>query len=142
MTQISIKDAIRSIEVLTEGVKKATLLDVLRPWTVITDLSFQDALHLNYENTFEGLLRVYGKLREMTDVLDEDQLRETACRSLKDITIYGEDITDGEIAVRYSQTLSWDGTHWNYTADPKLRQRGTSKSYVEALAAVREMMGA
>lgn len=140
MTQVSIKEAINSLEALLDSAK-VKLIDVLRPWMVITNLEFKDAVHLNYGAALEGLLNVHSKLKEMTDVLDDDQLQEAACRCLKDITVYGEDITDGEIAVRHSQKLSWDGNNWNYTADPKLRQRGTSKSYLEALAAVREMMG-
>ena len=140
MTQISIKEAINSLEALLDSAK-VKLIDVLRPWMVITNLEFEDAVHLNYGAALEGLLSVHSKLKEMTDVLDDDQLQEAACRCLKSIVVYGDDITDGEIAVRRSQRISWDGNNWNYTADPSLRQRGTSKSYLEALAAVREMMG-
>ena len=84
MTQISIKEAINSLEALLDSAK-VKLIDVLRPWMVITNLEFEDAVHLNYEVAVKGLWNVHNKLKEMTDVLDDDQLQEAACRCLKSI---------------------------------------------------------
>lgn len=140
MPQITMKDAIREIKTLAEDTN-VPIIDVLRPWMVLTGLTFKDALHLTHHDAIEGLMRVYAKLAEVLDVLDDDQIQEAACRCLKNITVYGEMITDGEVALRHGQTISWDGSTWHYTTDPKLRQRGSSKSYAEALNAVREMLG-
>lgn len=140
MTQLSIKEAIQGIADLKEDTN-IPMINIMRPWMIITDLSFKDAIHLTHRDMIAGLVRVHNKLGEVLDVLDEDQLRESACRCLKEVVVYGDEITDGEIAVRHSQRLSWDGSNWNYTADPKLRQRATSKSYIEALATVRELFG-
>jgi len=141
MPQITIKEAILEIKHLMEDVE-VPIIDVLRPWMTITGLNFKDALHLTHQSALEGLRAVYQKLGEVLDVLDEDQLQEAACRCLKNITVYGEMIEDGDVAVRHGQTLSWDGSSWNYVTDPKLRQRGSSKSYREALKDIREMLGA
>jgi len=140
MPQITMKDAIREIKTLSEDTN-VPIIDVLRPWMVITGLTFKDALHLTHHDAIEGLMRVYAKLAEVLDVLDDDQVQEAACRCLKRITVYGEMITDGTVAVRHGQNVEWDGASWLYTADPKLRQRGSTKSYREALAAVREIVG-
>lgn len=140
MSQITLKDAIRDIERLKSD-PNAPIIEVLRPWMTITGLTFKDALHLKMSDAVEGLVRVHDKLGEVLDVLDEDQLQEAACRCLHSITVYGEMISDGEITLRQGQTLVWDGSNWLYTTDARLRQRGSSKSYAEALAAVQEMLG-
>jgi hypothetical protein len=141
MPQITLKAAILEIAKLQENAN-VPIIDVLRPWMAITGLTFKDALHLTHQDAVEGLLRVHAKLAEVLDVLDEDQIQEAACRCLKDVTVYGEMITDGEVAVRQGQNISWDGSSWNYVVDPKMRQRGSSKSYATALGAVRELLGA
>jgi len=141
MSQITLKDAIVEIGNLREDTN-VPIIDVLRPWMAITGLTFKDALHLTHYDAIQGLMRVYTKLGEVLDVLDEDQIQEAACRCLKTVTVYGEMITDGTVAVRHGQNIAWDGSTWHYTADPKMRQRGTTKSYTDALAAVREAMGA
>jgi len=140
MSQITLKEAIVEIGNLTENTN-LPIIDILRPWMAITGLTFKDALHLTHNDAVEGLLRVHTKLAEVLDVLDEDQIQEAACRCLKTVTIYGEMITDGTVAVRHGQNIVWDGSDWHFTADPKMRQRGSSKSYREALTAVRELMG-
>ena len=140
MPQITLKEAIAEIGNLRES-PNVPIIDVLRPWMAITGLTFKDALHLTHNDAIEGLLRVHTKLAEVLDVLDEDQIQEAACRCLKTVTVYGEMITDGTVAVRHGQNIAWDGSTWHYTADPKMRQRGSTKSYSEALAAVREAMG-
>jgi len=140
MSQITLKEAIQEVSKIKEGAN-LPIIDILRPWMAITGLTFKDALHLTHKDAVEGLMRVHTKLSEVLDVLDEDQIQEAACRCLKTVTVYGEMITDGTVAVRHGQNIAWDGTTWHYTADPKMRQRGTTKSYAEALGAVREMMG-
>lgn len=141
MPQITLKQAIQEIGDLREDTN-VPIIDVLRPWMAITGLTFKDALHLTHHDTIKGLMRVHSKLAEVLDVLDEDQLQEMACRCLKTITVYGEMITDGTVAVRHGQNIAWDGATWHYTTDPKMRQRGSTKVYAEALAAVRDAMGA
>lgn len=140
MSQEMIRHAIQSIARLQQATNPP-LIEVLRPWMVITGLTFKDALHVSYEDLQRGLDAVHEKLSGVLDVLDEDQLQEAACRSLKTVTVYGEMMTDGDVAVRHGQNIDWDGSSWNYVTDPKLRQRGASKSYAEALAAVREIVG-
>jgi hypothetical protein len=137
----TIKEAIASIKDLEEKTN-APLIDVLRPWMTITGLGFKDALHLVHQDLIKGLMRVHDKLGESLDIFDEDQLQEAACRCLGRVTVYGEMITDGDIAIRHGQNIEWDGATWVYIADAKMRQRGTSKSYPVALAAVREIVGA
>jgi len=137
----TIKDAINSIKDL-ETKTNAPLIDVLRPWMTITGLGFKDALHLVHQDLVEGLMRVHEKLGESLDIFDEDQLQEAACRCLGRVTVYGDMITDGDIAIRHGQNIEWDGTMWLYISDPKMRQRGTTKSYTQALATVREIVGA
>lgn len=141
MPQNTIKGAIQEIAGLMEDTN-VPIIDVLRPWMAITGLSFKDALHLTHHDALKGLAAVYGKLGEVLDVLDEDQLQEAACRCLKTITVYGEMITDGTVAVRHGQNIEWDGNNWAFITDPKMRQRGTSKSYSEALKIVREIVNA
>ena len=141
MPQITLKQAIVEIGNLRENTN-VPIIDILRPWMAITGLTFKDALHLTHRDALDGLMRVYGKLGDVIDVLDEDQIQEAACRCLKTVTVYGEMITDGTVAVRHGQNIAWDGTTWHYTADPKMRQRGSTKVYAEALAAVRGAMGA
>lgn len=140
MSQTTLKQAIIEISKLQED-SNVPIIDILRPWMAITGLTFKDALHLTHYDAIQGLMRVYAKLGEVLDVLDEDQIQEAACRCLKTVTVYGEMITDGTVAVRHGQNISWDGNNWLYTSDPKMRQRGQTKSYPEALAAVRELMG-
>lgn len=140
MSQITIKEAVREIQYLDGGCNHP-LIRVMRPWMVITGLSLEDAIHLNYDETVRNLVLVHRKLGELLDILDEDQLQETACRCLKEIVVYGELVTDGDTAIRQRQVIAWDGDTWQYITDPKLRQRGSSKSYVTALADVREAMG-
>lgn len=136
----TLKDTINEIATLRDN-PDATIMDALRPWMVITGLSFKDALHLSYPQVTEGLFAVYNKLEDVIDVLDDDQIQEAACRSLKKITVVGDTITDGDVAVRSGKDISWDGTTWAWISDPKLRQRNTSKSYREALSAVLEELG-
>ncbi len=137
MPQITIKEAIQEIGSLTDD---KPIIDILRPWMAITGLTFKDALHLSHGEAIEGLKAVHNKLGEVLDVLDEDQLQEAACRCLKDITVYGEMMSHGDVTVRHGQNLNWDGTAWIYISDPKLRQRDSSKSYAEALKIVREIV--
>lgn len=137
----TIKDAIASLKTLDHETN-APIIDVLRPWMVITGLGFKDALHLVQQDVIEGLMRVHNKLGESLDIFDDDQLQEAACRCLGRVTVYGEMITDGETAIRHGQNIEWDGSTWVYIADAKMRQRGTSTSYPEALKAVREIVGA
>ena len=135
------KEAIASLKNLDLDTR-VPLIDMLRPWMLITGLGFKDALHLVHHDLVEGLMRVYQKLGESIDIFDNDQLQEAACRCLGRVTIFGEMITDGETAIRHGQNIEWDGSTWNYIADAKMRQRGTTKSYPEALKAVREIVGA
>lgn len=137
----TIKEAIASLKSLDHETN-APIIDVLRPWMVITGLGFKDALHLVQQDVIEGLMRVHNKLGESLDIFDDDQLQEAACRCLGRVTVYGEMITDGETAIRHGQNIEWDGSTWVYIADAKMRQRGTSKTYPEALKAVREIVGA
>lgn len=140
MTQELIRHAIESIGRLQQATNPP-LIEVLRPWMVITGLTFKDALHVSYADLQGGLDAIHEKLNGVLDVLDEDQLQEAACRCLKTVTVYGEMMKDGDVAVRHGQNIEWDGNAWNYVTDPKLRQRGSSKSYAQAMTAVREMVG-
>lgn len=116
------------------------LIDYLRIWMEITDLDFKDVIHLTPGELTAGLGRVTTKLHESVDIFDEDQLREAACRCLKSISVYGEMITDGDVAVHQQQRIEWDGSKWNFLGDPKLRQPDTSTSYREALRRVQESL--
>jgi hypothetical protein len=137
----TVKDAIASIANIGHDTN-SPLIDILRPWMTITGLGFKDALHLVHHDLIEGLMRVHNKLGESLDIFDEDQLQEAACRCLGRVTVYGEMITDGDIAIRHGQNIEWDGTTWVFISDPKMRMRGTSKSYPEALATVQKIVGA
>jgi len=138
----TIKDAIASLRDLDQDTN-APLIDVLRPWMLVTGLGFKDALHLVHKDLIEGLMRVYKKLGDSIDIFDEDQLQEAACRCLGRVTVYGEMITDGDgDGIRHGQNIEWDGNTWNYIADAKMRLRGASKSYPEALKTVQEIVGA
>lgn len=140
MPQSTIREAIESIARLQQATNPP-IIEVLRPWMIVTGLTFKDALHVSYADLQKGLDAIHDKLSGVLDVLDEDQLQEAACRSLKTVTVYGEMITDGDVAVRHGQNIEWDGSAWNYVTDPKLRQRGSSKSYAEALTTVRQIVG-
>jgi len=140
MSQTTLKDAILEIRKLEDDTN-VPIIDILRPWMAITGLTFKDALHLTPADAINGLIAVHKKLGEVLDVLDEDQLQEAACRCLKTVTVYGELITDGDVAVRHGQNIQWDGNTWVFITDPKMRQRGSSKSYSEALKIVREFIG-
>ena len=137
----TVKESIASLKNLDPDTN-APLIDVLRPWMVITGLGFKDALHLVHKDLVEGLMRVFKKLGDSLDIFDEDQLQEAACRCLGRVTVYGEMIIDGDTGIRHGQNIEWDGSTWNYITDAKMRQRGTSKSYPEALKTVREIVGA
>jgi len=136
----SIKDTIASLKHLHENVN-VPLIDLMRPWMVITGLDFKDAVHLTADGLVQALLRVHGKLGDSLDLLDEDQLQEAACRCIKKVTVYGDLVDGGDGARSHGQDLSWDGSTWNFVVDPKLRMRETSKRYLEALAAVKERLG-
>ena len=137
----TVKESIASLKNLDPDTN-APLIDVLRPWMVITGLGFKDALHLVHKDLVEGLMRVFKKLGDSLDIFDEDQLQEAACRCLGRVTVYGEMIIDGDTGIRHGPNIEWDGSTWNYITDAKMRQRGTSKSYPEALKTVREIVGA
>jgi hypothetical protein len=136
----NIKDAIASIRDLREDAN-IPLIDLMRPWMTITGLGFQDAVHLTHQDLVAGLVRVHARLGDSLDIFDEDQLQEAACRCLKRVTVYGEMITDGELAVRHGQNIEWDGSTWVFISDPKLRMRETTMSYREALKAVQDRLG-
>lgn len=139
MTDTPLKDTIAGLRWLSENIN-VPLIQLLRPWMVITGLEFQDGVHLTADQLVNSLLRVYGKLGDSLDLLDEDQLQEAACRCLKKITVYGEMI-DSSVAAQQKQDVEWDGSTWVFIADPKMRLRETSKSYVQALGAVKERLG-
>jgi len=140
MTDISIKNTIAGLRHLHENVN-VPLIDLLRPWMVITNLDFKDGVHLTADDLVQKLLRVHAKLGDSLDLLDEDQLQEAACRCLKKITVYGELIEDGEIILKHGQDIEWDGSTWIFICDPKLRLRETSKLYLNALEAVKQRLG-
>lgn len=136
MTNMTTREAIAGLRHLHENVN-VPIIELLRPWMIITGLDFKDAIHLTADDLVKQLLRVHAKLGDSLDLLDEDQLQEAACRCLKKITVYADPVDDGEVAVRHGQDVDWDGTSWVYITDPKLRMRESSKHYSEAIAAVR-----
>lgn len=140
MPTITAKDAIARLGDLTAHTH-LPLIQLLQPWMVITGLEFKDAVHLTHFSLLQKLVHVHSKLGDSLDILDEDQLREAACRCFKRITVYGDFIGDGDIVLRHGQDIDWDGSTWNFISDPKLRMRETSKLYVDALAAVKERTG-
>lgn len=134
----NIKNAVLSIQALNE---KSGLIDYLRPWLVITDLELQDALALSFDDLREGLERIYSKLSDSCDIFDEDQLQEAACRCLGTIVMQGELMEDAEVRHRTSFKAEWNGNHWFYITDPRLRQRVETKSYAEVRRAGLEYLG-
>lgn len=134
----NLRDTVRQIGQLNDA---KPLIDFLRCWMDITDLDFKDAIHLSYPDLLDALRRVSTKLSDSVDLFDEDQLQEAACRCLKSITVYGDMITDRDVAVRQSQRIEWDGTAWHYMGDPTLRKRAEASSYRDALEAVKQSLG-
>jgi hypothetical protein len=139
MPQISIKDAIAGLRHLPENVN-VPIIDLMRPWMTLTGLEFKDAVHMTADDLVKKLLAVHAKLGDSLDLLDEDQLQEAACRCLKKITVYGDLVGEGDIVLSHGQDVSWDGSTWNFVVDPKLRMRQTSKHYLEAITAVKELL--
>jgi|GEM_PF-3769515 len=142
MTQdTELKTVIGGLAQMLEGNAATTpLIKLLRPWLVITGLEFKDAVHLTSETLWAGYGAVSSKLGEVLDVLDDDQLREAACRCLGSVTVYGELIQEGDVAVHHGITISWTGSQWAHVTDPKLRLRETSDSFANALVAVSEIL--
>lgn len=142
MTQdTELKQAIAGLGQMLEGTAATTpLIKLLRPWLVITGLEFKDAVHLTSDTLWTAYGAISSKLGEVLDVLDDDQLREAACRCLGNVTVYGDLIEEGDVALHHGITISWSGTQWAYVTDPKLRLRETSSSFVNALAAVNQML--
>jgi hypothetical protein len=142
-----IKQTIRDIGRLTErrsdmddfkAMATVPLIDMMRPWLVITNLDFKDVVHVSVEEIWSALCRVHDKLGGILDVLEEDQMRETACRMIASVTVRDADpVVDGDILLHCGTTISWDGGSWQYVSDPKLRMRASAKTYAEALEAVR-----
>jgi hypothetical protein len=139
MTDHSIKDAVVRIPSLDGS--KSPMLEFMRAWMIITGLDFEDVVLLSYEELVGGLARVSAKLVGSLDIFDEDQAQEAACRCLGKVVVAGPIIEDADVAVRTSQRIEWDGSTWNYTADPRMRVRGVSKSFTVAVAAVKEVLG-
>jgi len=135
MSQVTIKQAISHIGDLKED---SPLLDVLRPWMIITGLELKDAIHVNFIQMLQGLKHIYAKLGPVVDVMEEDQLQEASCRYLGTITVYGDFIEEGGLALQQSQRITWQNGKWHFTADPSLRQRGESSVYLDALKQVKE----
>ena len=146
MTQ-SIKQTIREISALFTGQASVNrdpsatttpLIDLMRPWLVITGLDFKDVVHLSSGEMWSALERVHAKVGGILDVLDDDQLRETACRMIGSVTLHEEDpVVEDGVVLHGGTTISWDGSAWQYVSDPKLRMRDSTKTYAEALSAVR-----
>jgi hypothetical protein len=137
---MSIKESIAGLKPLHENIN-VPLIELLRPWMIIAGLEFKDGVHLTADDLVQKLLRVYAKLGDSLDLLDEDQLREAACRCLKKITVYGDFIEDGDIVFKHGQDIEWDGSTWVFISDPKLRLRETSKLYEHALDAIKQRLG-
>lgn len=136
MTQ-NIKQAIRLLGQLPAD--ETPMIEFIRCWMTITGLDFKDAVHLRYGELVQQLTLVAEKLSDSTDIFDEDQLQEAACRCLKTVKIYGDSIIEEDVSVEQSQTLSWDGSRWNFIVDPKLRMRETSTQFASARDAVLAM---
>lgn len=133
-----IKEAVLSIQNLTDG---SPLIRYLRPWLVITDLEFQDAVNVSFNHIKDGLRRVSEKLSGSVDIFDDDQLREAACRCLKEITLHGDIVEGPEGPYAASFKMEWKGDNWHYISDPRLRQKCASKSYGEVRKAGLEYLG-
>jgi hypothetical protein len=139
MTQHNLKDTIAGLRHLHENIN-VPLIELLRPWMIITGLDFKDGVHLTADELVQKLLRVYVKLGDSLDLLDEDQLREAACRCFKKVTVYGELVEDAGIVLKHGQDIEWDGNTWIFISDPKLRMRETTKVYAHALEAVKQRL--
>lgn len=137
---MTLKETIAGLKHLHENIN-VPLIELLRPWMIITGLEFKDGVHLTADDLVQKLLRVYAKLGDSLDLLDEDQLREAACRCLKKVTVYGELVEDGGIVLKHGQDIEWEGSTWVFISDPKLRLRETSKFYEHALEAVKQRLG-
>lgn len=133
---MTIRTAIASLKDLTP---EATLplIDVLRPWMLITGLDFKDAIHCTYQDLVTSLCLVYEKLGDSVDIFDEDALQEAACRCLKKITLFGEPMKEGFVQVTPSIDVVWDGNSWIFITDPKMRSQGMASRYKEALEEAR-----
>lgn len=148
MTQ-SIKSTIASLEYLfEEGTLRTStsLMDVLRPWLIITGLDVQDLLHKPWTELVAPLLRIHKKLPSVLSILDEDQAQEAACREIKSVDVFS-DLNDDffeevDLAGRTKITVAWDDLleKWVWIGDPKLRIRETSRRFIEARDSVREML--
>lgn len=147
-----IKQAIREIHGLIErrtgdgvdvkGMAGTSLIDMMRPWLVITGLDFKDVVHLTVEDLWTALGRIHDKLGGIIDVLDGDQLREAACRVIGSVTVHSDEpVAEDGVVIHSGLTVSWDGGAWQYVTDPKMRLRESAGTYAEALAAVRRMLG-
>lgn len=138
-----IKTTIKSLKALKLGpdVQQEPLINLIRPWMIITDLELIDAIHLDVESLQNQLSDIRDSLKDVIDIVDEDQLQEAACRKLKTVHIYGDMIQDEDIAERAKLTINWDGGKWVYITDPKLRMTESSNSYLEAKEAVCQMLG-
>ena len=134
-----IKEAILSIANLGEG---SSIRVIMRPWMIITGLSCRDAVNMAMPQMLKGLKQAHEKLADSVDIFDEDQLQEAACRCLGEVTMYGDtlDEEDEYFAQEASFKMQWQGGSWHFCVDPRSRQRESSKSYHEALAAGREYL--
>lgn len=143
----SIIDTIKGIETIVDGAgnvrSNVGLIDVLRPWLVLTGLEMHDFLHYSWERLTQPLSRVHAMLASVLGVLDEDQAQEAACRLLKEVSILGELIEDEGVAERLKIDIKWDDASksWLWLSDPKLRNRASAPRFVEARDAVLEMLG-
>lgn len=138
----SIKPIIQALtQIDLDNPESARLVDLFQPWLIITDLELKDVIHLSAGDLGANLRDIRDSLSGLTDVIDDDQLQEAACRKIKRIDIYGEYIEDATVAERQKVTLNWDGAKWMYVCDPKLRQQESCASYKGAKAAVFEMLG-
>lgn len=135
----TVQQAISSIKHLQENTN-VPLIDLLRPWMVITGLDFKDAIHLTHMQLTNGLCRIYNRLGDSLDIFDGDQLQEAACRCLQTVTVYGEPLQEEDTAVAVGQTIQWDGSRWIFISDPKMRLRESAPSYKEALEQVKKQI--
>ena len=136
---MSVRTAIASLKDLTPEAN-LPIIDVLRPWMVITGLDFKDAIHCSYQDLVSALCLIYEKLGDSTDIFDEESLQEAACRCLNKITVYGEPMKEGFVQVTPSIDLVWDGNSWIFITDPKMRSQGIATRYKEALQEVQNSL--
>ena len=125
---------------LGTGAGKEPLINLIRPWMIITDLELMDAIHLNVEELQGQLSSIRDSLMDVIDIVDEDQLQEAACRKIKSMNVYADMIPDQDVAERAKLTINWDGSKWLYITDPKLRMTESSSSYKAARDAVFNML--